>query len=96
MPGADDIDQLREDVEAALGEAALAQERQQLLQLEVTDLQRQRNDLGARMEELAAEHAAALQPVIAQARGEAAALVDELDEERRRVEAAHGELEDMK
>ncbi len=33
--GADDIDQLREDVEAALGEAALAQERQQLLQLEV-------------------------------------------------------------
>ncbi|KAG2431406.1 hypothetical protein HXX76_009421 [Chlamydomonas incerta] len=96
LPGADDIDQLREDVEAALGEAALAQERQQLLQLEVTDLQRQRNELGARMEELAAEHAAALQPVIVQARGEAAALVDELDEERRRVEAAHGELEEMR
>ncbi len=35
------IDSLREDVEAALAEAALAQERQQLLQLEVTDLQRQ-------------------------------------------------------
>ncbi len=31
----EDIDQLREDVETALGEAALAQERQQLLQLEV-------------------------------------------------------------
>lgn len=35
------IDSLREDVESALAEAALAQERQQLLQLEVTDLQRQ-------------------------------------------------------
>jgi hypothetical protein len=41
---------LREDVEAALAEAALAQERQQLLQLEVTDLQRQRNELAARGE----------------------------------------------
>ncbi|GLI69727.1 hypothetical protein VaNZ11_014402 [Volvox africanus] len=94
--GADDIDQLREDVEAALGEAALAQERQQLLQLEVTDLQRQRNELGARMEELAAEHAAALQPLISQARTEAAALADELDEERRRVEAARQELDDAR
>ncbi|EFJ42885.1 coiled-coil protein required for normal flagellar motility [Volvox carteri f. nagariensis] len=94
--GADDIDQLREDVEAALSEAALAQERQQLLQLEVTDLQRQRNELGARMEELAAEHAAALQPLINQARGEAAALTDELDEERRRVEAARQELDDAR
>lgn len=43
---------LREDVEAALAEAALAQERQQLLQLEVTDLQRQRNELAARGEEI--------------------------------------------
>jgi hypothetical protein len=34
------IDALREDVESALAEAALAQERQQLLQLEVTELQR--------------------------------------------------------
>lgn len=45
------IDSLREDVEAALSEAALAQERQQLLQLEVTELQRQRNELGLRMTE---------------------------------------------
>ena len=43
-------DSLREDVEAALAEAAMAQERQQLLQLEVTDLQRQRNELAARGE----------------------------------------------
>lgn len=35
------IDSLREDVEAALAEAALAQERQQLMQLQVVDLQRQ-------------------------------------------------------
>lgn len=35
------VDALREDVESAMAEAALAQERQQLLQLEVTDLQRQ-------------------------------------------------------
>ncbi|KAG2482081.1 hypothetical protein HYH03_018973, partial [Edaphochlamys debaryana] len=34
IAGVEDIDQLREDVESALGEAALAQERQQLLQLE--------------------------------------------------------------
>lgn len=33
------VDQLREDVENALAEAALAQERQQLLQLEVGGLQ---------------------------------------------------------
>ncbi|GFR42867.1 hypothetical protein Agub_g3858 [Astrephomene gubernaculifera] len=89
----EDIDQLREDVEAALGEAALAQERQQLLQLEVTDLQRQRNELGSRMEELACEHAAALQPVISAARGEAAALAEEVEEERRKVEAARAELD---
>ena len=49
------LDTLREDVDAALAEAASAQERQQLLQLEVTDLQRQRNELTARIEELAAE-----------------------------------------
>ncbi|KXZ45417.1 hypothetical protein GPECTOR_55g323 [Gonium pectorale] len=91
--GVDDIDQLREDAEAALGEAALAQERQQLLQLEVTDLQRQRNELGARMEELAAEHAAALQPVITAARAEAAALADEVAEERKRVDASRAELD---
>lgn len=35
------MDALREDVESAMTEAELAQERQQLLQLEVTDLQRQ-------------------------------------------------------
>ena len=35
--GEDQIDTLREDVEAALAEASLAQERQQLLQLEVRE-----------------------------------------------------------
>ncbi|PNH11949.1 hypothetical protein TSOC_001169 [Tetrabaena socialis] len=94
ISGVDDIDQLREDVEAAIGEAALAQERQQLLQLEVTDLQRQRNELGSRMEELAAEHAVALQPVIVAARSEAAALMEDVEEERRRVDAAKSELAD--
>ena len=42
-------------MDAALAEAASAQERQQLLQLEVTDLQRTRNELAARVDELAAE-----------------------------------------
>lgn len=91
--GEDDIDSLREDVEGALGEAALAQERQQLLQLEVTDLQRQRNELGARMEELATEHAAALQPVIASIRTELLSLGLESEEERRRLEGARDELD---
>ena len=43
------IDALRDDVESALAEASLAQERQQLLQLEVTDLQRVRNELATRL-----------------------------------------------
>ncbi|GFH08882.1 uncharacterized protein HaLaN_03921, partial [Haematococcus lacustris] len=58
------IDTMREDVESAMAEAALAQERQQLLQLEVTDLQRQRNELSKRGQEVAVEHAAALAPLI--------------------------------
>lgn len=39
------IDVLREDVEAALSEATLAEERQALLQLEVGELTRQRDEL---------------------------------------------------
>jgi hypothetical protein len=48
------------------------------------------------MEELAAEHAAALQPLITQTRGEVASLTEELEEERRRVEAARQELDDSR
>ncbi len=62
----------------------------------MTDLQRQRNELGARMEELAAEHAAALAPVIASARVEAANLEEEVETERRKVEAAAAELEALR
>eukprot|EP00798_Chlamydomonas_sp_ICE-L_P024336 gene24336-9952_t len=71
------IDSLREDVESALGEASLAQERQQLLQLEVTELQRQRNEVAQRCNELADVHAAALHPVIRNLRGEVSTLTAE-------------------
>mmetsp|Transcript_40583 Transcript_40583/g.90203 ORF Transcript_40583/g.90203 Transcript_40583/m.90203 type:complete len:924 (-) Transcript_40583:938-3709(-) len=90
------IDRLREDVESAMGEAALAQERQQLLQLEVTDLQRQRNEVAQRMEEMATEHAAALQPMIANLRADVSNLRLEVDEGQERYEQAVQELKTSK
>jgi len=88
------IDALREDVESALQEAALAQERQQLLQLEVTDLQRQRNELAKRGEELAAEHAAALSPMIDRLQEEVLQLREDAEAERARAESARQDLAD--
>lgn len=49
---------LREDVEAANQEVLTAQEKAQMKQLEVTELQRQRNELRQRLEEIEEEHRA--------------------------------------
>lgn len=87
------IDSLREDVEAAMAEAALAQERQQLMQLEVTDLQRQRNDLSKQAREMAEEHAAALAPMLESLQNEVEELQGDVVTETGRVESTRQELE---
>mmetsp|Transcript_22973 Transcript_22973/g.63455 ORF Transcript_22973/g.63455 Transcript_22973/m.63455 type:complete len:940 (-) Transcript_22973:763-3582(-) len=87
------IDALREDVESAMAEAALAQERQQLLQLEVTDLQRQRNELGAQHDELMSEQRQAVAPLIENMRHEVLDAKSEVESERARVVLAQAELE---
>ncbi|KAJ9511397.1 hypothetical protein QJQ45_029792 [Haematococcus lacustris] len=90
------IDTLREDVESAMAEAALAQERQQLLQLEVTDLQRQRNDLSKRGQEVAVEHAAALAPLIDTLRSDITVLRVDNETERERVSQTQEHLQAAK
>ncbi|KAL6748938.1 coiled-coil flagellar protein, move backward only 2 [Haematococcus lacustris] len=90
------IDTLREDVESAMAEAALAQERQQLLQLEVTDLQRQRNDLSKRGQEVAVEHAAALAPLIDTLRSDITVLRVDNETERERVAQTQEHLQAAK
>ncbi|GAX79502.1 hypothetical protein CEUSTIGMA_g6943.t1 [Chlamydomonas eustigma] len=90
------IETLREDVDSALAEASLAQERQQLLQLEVTDLQRQRNEIAARVEELAAEQAEALGPMIATLQEEVFTLSVEAETEQERLINAKSELSTTK
>eukprot|EP00891_Asterochloris_glomerata_P006908 jgi/Astpho2/6908/Aster-01775 len=53
---------LREDVEAAHQEVVVAQEREQMCALEVGELQRQRNELRERLQEIEDAHRATLQP----------------------------------
>lgn len=64
--------------------------------MQVTDLQRQRNEVALHMEELAAEHAAALQPMIASLRVEVAQLQAELETEKNKVEQARIDLDSAK
>eukprot|EP00873_Tetraselmis_striata_P036776 jgi/Tetstr1/457040/TSEL_043703.t1 len=53
---------LKDDAEQARAEYALCEEREQLLQLEVLDLQRQRNELQSVLDKANEEHRAALAP----------------------------------
>jgi chromosome segregation ATPase len=62
------ITALKDDAEQARAEQALCEEREQLLQLEVLDLQRQRNELQSVLDKANEEHAAALAPQIASLR----------------------------
>jgi len=92
----DSIDTLREDVEMALSEAAIAQERQQLLQLEAADLQRQRAELAARIEDLSKEQAEALTPMITGLRVEVVQLTTDREDEIARLTAAERDVEQVK
>ncbi|MEW5305818.1 MAG: hypothetical protein WDW36_008335 [Sanguina aurantia] len=100
MPTAAETDHilevLREDVETALTGAAMAQERQALLQLEVNDLTHQRGDLTLRCQQLALEHAAALHPINARLRVEVDTLRGEAEEERDKVANAVREMEEAR
>lgn len=59
---------------------------------QVTDLQRQRNELAQRVEELTSEQANALQPMIDALQSEVATLRTDMEEERVRAETADREL----
>eukprot|EP00803_Ostreobium_quekettii_P006560 evm.model.scf_488EXC.2 EVM.evm.TU.scf_488EXC.2 scf_488EXC:5873-12696(+) len=96
-PGADEPDALgvlREDVEQAESEAALAQEREQLLQLEVTELQRTRNELQQCVDEVTEAHRQALLPKIEELRIQALELEEELELERERRVQAEKDVEE--
>ncbi|GMH35034.1 hypothetical protein BSKO_02902 [Bryopsis sp. KO-2023] len=85
---------LQEDVEQAEAEAAMAQEREQLLQLEVTELQRQRNDLQTRVDEITEEHRQELLPQIEELRKEILEMEQEVFIDRDRVLAGRQETDD--
>lgn len=87
-----DVDVLKEDVEAAMSEAALAAERQQLAQLEVSQLQRQQQELAQHIEELQDEQSNALRPVIQQLETEVAILRRDHAAEKSRAEATAAEV----
>jgi len=83
---------LREDLDAAMAEASVAQEAQQMVQLEANDLQRTRNEMAQRVEELSVEQAAALRPMIESLRAEVSGIADDILAEQARREQAEREL----
>jgi len=73
------ISLLKEDAEQARAEAALCDEREQLQQLEVIELQRQRNELQAEIDEINEEHRAALEPQVQALQQDVAGLRVEIE-----------------
>eukprot|EP00775_Hariotina_reticulata_P013164 gene13164-13294_t len=89
------IEVLREDVEASLAEASLAQERTALLALEQEELQRQRDQLTEHLDSVAEQHSAALEPVIAALQTEVAALNADMEQQLLAASVAQQELDGM-
>jgi len=83
---------LREDAEQAEAEAAVCKEREAILQSEVAELQRVRNDLKRRVQKAEEEQDALIAPQIEKLRAERDALLDEFEEERAKCEAAAAEV----
>lgn len=82
--GADEntaVDMLREDAEQAEAEATLCLDRERMLAMEVSELQRQRDEFRKQLEDAEAEHAEAMAPQIRQIRAEISVLQEELQTE---------------
>lgn len=90
------VDMLREDSEQAESEAALCRDREQILQLEVNDLQRQRNEIKHQLDDAEKEQAAAIAPTIRALKDEIGEIEEEHKVETQRRDAALKELEDAK
>mmetsp|Transcript_19952 Transcript_19952/g.64959 ORF Transcript_19952/g.64959 Transcript_19952/m.64959 type:complete len:918 (-) Transcript_19952:40-2793(-) len=90
------VEMLREDSEQAEAEAALCRDREQNLQLEVNELQRQRNEYRAQLEEAEKEQAAALAPQIRQLREECAEYEEEVKRDRAKLEGIEKEATDLR
>lgn len=75
------IDMLREDVEQAEAEATLCLDRENMLALEVSELQRQRDEFAKQLEDAEREHEEAMAPQIRQIKAEISMLEEELQTE---------------
>lgn len=78
------IELLREDVEHAEQEAAVCSEREQLSQVEVSELTSQREDMRALIEDAHAQYSVELEPQVRQLRDDIATLRDENSETAKR------------
>eukprot|EP00873_Tetraselmis_striata_P010499 jgi/Tetstr1/430763/TSEL_020548.t1 len=87
---------LKDDAEQARAEYALCEEREQLLQLEVLDLQRQRNELQSVLDKANEEHRAALAPQIASLTTDIQMLEVEINVESAKLTEAQSEVDRLK
>jgi len=89
------VDMLREDAEQAEAEATLCLDRERMLALEVSELQRQRDEFRKQLEDAEAEHAEAMAPQIRQIKAEISMLKEELHSEGKRYGDLTHQKEDM-
>mmetsp|Transcript_41716 Transcript_41716/g.50580 ORF Transcript_41716/g.50580 Transcript_41716/m.50580 type:complete len:921 (+) Transcript_41716:130-2892(+) len=90
------VDVLREDAEQAESEAALCRDREQMLQLEVNDLQRQRNEIRQQLEDAEKEQALAIAPTIRALKDEISEFEEDHNKELARRDTAQKELDEAK
>jgi len=90
------VELLREDAEQAEAEAALCRDREQMLQLEVNELQRTRNDYRRQLEEAENEYKAQLEPQIRALKEEIGGLEEEANKEKARADKVREEVEGLR
>ncbi|KAL0032778.1 hypothetical protein WJX79_009876 [Trebouxia sp. C0005] len=90
------VPRLREDAEEAQAEVNRAQEQEQMKQIEVTELQRQRNELRQRLREAEEAHRAVLLPQLDALNADITVLSADTDAERRKQAASSREVADLK
>mmetsp|Transcript_41285 Transcript_41285/g.78920 ORF Transcript_41285/g.78920 Transcript_41285/m.78920 type:complete len:923 (-) Transcript_41285:213-2981(-) len=86
------VDLLRDDAEQAESEAALCRDREQILQLEITDFQRQKYEVRSQLDEVEREQAALMAPTLRQYQSEIATLAEEIKLDAEKKDAQHEEL----
>ncbi|DBA98634.1 TPA: Coiled-coil flagellar protein [Trebouxia sp. C0004] len=90
------VPRLREDAEEAQAEVSRAQEQEQMKQIEVAELQRQRNELRQRLHEAEEAHRAVLLPQLEALNADITVLSADADAERRKQAASSREVADLK